>query len=61
MKVLNSLMTISFLWFLTPVNVGTCHLLGHSLEEERQMLQFDEILYSAQIESGKLNSDNSLL
>ena len=20
----------SFLWFLTPVNVGTCHLLGHS-------------------------------
>ena len=54
-------MTISFLWFLTPVNVGTGHLLGHSLEEERQMLQFDEILYSAQIESGKLNSDNSLL
>ena len=20
----------NFLWFLTPVNVGTCHLLGHS-------------------------------
>ena len=54
-------MTISFLWFLTPANVGICHLLGHGLDEERQMLHFDEILYSAQIEGGKLNSDNSLL
>ena len=25
----------SFLWFLTTVNVGTCHPAGHSLDEER--------------------------
>ena len=34
----------SFLWFLTPVNVGTCHLSGHSFGQRTANASiFDEI------------------
>ena len=51
-----------FLWFLTPVNVGTCHLLGHSFEQKNsKCFNFDENLHSAQGEGAEFNGDNSFL
>ena len=65
-RVANSMVTIVFcdswrLSNLTLPSIGTCHLLGHIFKQELQELQFDEILYSAQIKDTEFNGDNSFL